>query len=625
MILTENSYESRNAPRIPKTSILIVDDERRMCESLKILFETEGYSIDIAETFREAMDCLENAKYDLIITDLILNQLSGFEVMDYVTVNCPETLIIAMTGHASLDSAIEAMRRGAYDYVVKPFNFDVMQLAVGRALDRIRLSRKVRQSEEKYQLLVDEINDGYFVLQDRRLVYLNKTFASMVDYRVEDLLGKDFTFLLDINNYPKLERIILDTSERTTQEELNLKTRKGSEIPVEVRIARAYIDDQLSLVGICHDISERQALWDKILRSEKLASLGGLIAGIAHELNNKLTPVLAYAELMEESDLGAKDRRRVDVIINSAESAKKIVESLLLFTRQEKPHKENIDINEVIICALNLLQYQFRNEKVGLRINLDTELPRLFADFHQMEQVFFNMAKNAFEAMEGQGGELEVRSSRVENNIVIEFADTGAGISSGHLSLIFDPFFTTKVEGKGTGLGLSLSHGIVQEHGGDITVSSIPGKTVFTVCLPLAVPITITGHNKEVLQIPDSRKTILVIDDEQSIALLLSELLEGRYDVARVFSGQEAVEAIAVQDFDLIISDIKMPGMDGMELFRWIESNKPGYKGKIVFTTGVVFDPQIQAFLKEAKTPCLTKPFKISSLLNAVETMLGTK
>lgn len=610
-----------SAPRI-----LVVDDERRMCESLKMLLEGEGYEIATAGSFQEGIACLEKCSYDLVITDLILHELSGFEIMDYVAANSRETLVIAMTGHATLDSAVEAMRRGAYDYVIKPFNFEVMRLTVSRALDRIRLSRRIKQSEEKYKLLVEEINDGYFVLQDRRLVYLNKTFANMLGYASDELMGRDFSVLLEMECYPKLERIVLNASDASGQEEFCLKTKDGTEVPAEIRITRAYIDDQLSFIGICRDISERKALWEKLLRSEKLASLGSLVAGIAHELNNKLTPILAYSELMEDSNLTPKDRRRLEVIAKSAESAKKIIQSLLLFTRQEKPHKEYIDVNEVINQALNLLRYQFDKDNIRLEVDLSPTLPNLFADFHQMEQVFFNIAKNAFEAIEDSGGELRVRSYRKEGDAIIEFTDTGAGIRPEHLRVVFDPFFTTKAEGKGTGLGLSLCHGIVQEHGGEINLTSIPGNTTFHVRLPLGVPVPLSADGQNLSDkghLGDSRKAILVIDDEQSIALLLGELLENKYEVARMSNGVEALEAMAGREFDLIISDIKMPGMDGMEFFKWIETNKPSYKGKIVFTTGVVFDPKVQAFLQRANAPYLTKPFKVAKLLETVETVLG--
>ncbi len=612
---------------MPTPRILIIDDERRMCDSLKMLLSGEGYAIDTADDCYGGIECLKSANYALVITDLVTPQLTGFEVMDYVSNHCPDTLVIAMTGYASLHSAVEAMRRGAYDYIVKPFNFDVMKLTVERALDRIRLSEKVKQTEEKYRALVDEISDGYFVLQDRRFVYVNKTFANIVGYGPEEIIGRDFSFFIDLASYPRLEQMVLgDGSQPYYQEEFFLKTRDGVNVPVEIRITRTYTDDQLSLVGICRDIRERKALWDKMMRTEKLASLGGLIAGIAHELNNKLTPVLAYAELMEDSDLDPQNRRRIETIAKSGMGAKKIVQSLLLFTRQEKPQKKYVDINEVIHNALNLLHYQFKDDNVALRVDLSPDLPDLLADFHQMEQVFLNIIKNAFEAMEGAGGELSVRSFKDDTNVIVEVTDTGTGIQPDTIPLIFDPFFTTKEEGKGTGLGLSLCHGIIQEHGGDISVTSGQGRTTFLIRLPLGKT---PAQQVQAQTAPDAdasvnpRKAILVIDDEPSIAHLLSELLEGKYDVSSMSNGHEALEAVATTSFDLIISDIKMPGMDGIEFYRWIEANQPSYKEKIIFTTGVVFDSKVQIFLEETRNPYLTKPFKIAKLMETVETALA--
>ncbi|MDI6789473.1 MAG: response regulator [Thermodesulfobacteriota bacterium] len=606
-------------------NILIIDDEKRMRDSLKVLLSGEGYEVETADNCQGGIECLKKGPYALVVTDLVTPRLTGFEVMDHVAKHCPETLVIAMTGYASLDSAVEAMRRGAYDYIVKPFNFDVMKLTVERAIDRVNLSRRVRKTEEKYKLLVEEINDGYFVLQDKKLVYANKTFAGMLGYKPEDITGRDFTYFIGLGTYPKFEQLLLTENGDSVQEEFHFKSKEGVDVPVEIRVTRTYTDDQPSLVGICRDIRERKALWDKIIRSEKLASLGGLIAGIAHELNNKLTPVLAYAELMGDSTLDPQNRRRIDIIANSAMGAKKVVESLLLFARQEKPQRKRIDINEVIHNALNLLQYQFKNEKIALRLDLNPDLPDIFADFHQMEQVFLNIIKNAFQAMDGTGGQLTIFSLSDEKDIIVEISDTGVGISPEILPIIFDPFFTTKAEGKGTGLGLSLCHGIVQEHGGEISVTSEPGRTTFQVKLPLNRPEV--NHGQYRYSSDDStekgvRKTILVIDDEESISLLLSELLEGKYEVARVSNGHEALKVMANKEFDLIISDIKMPGMDGMEFFKWIEANKPLYKRKIVFTTGITFDAEVHAFLESTKNSYLTKPFKIAQLMEAVETTL---
>ncbi len=610
---------------MPVPRILIIDDEKRMRDSLRTLLSAEGYEIETADSCQNGIECLKKNHYAVVVTDLVTPQLTGFEVMEYVVKYCPETLVIAMTGYASVDSAVEAMRRGAYDYIVKPFNFDVMRLTVERALDRVRLCEKVRNSEEEYKLLVDEINDGFFVLKDKKLVYVNKTFARMLDYEPEDIMGRDASHFLSSKAYPRFEQLVLNDNEHSALGEFHLKSREGADVPVEIRVTRTYKDDQPSLVGICRDIRERKALWDKIIRAEKLASLGGLIAGIAHELNNKLTPILAYAELMEGSALDAQDRRRIEVIANSAMGAKKVVDSLLLFARQEKPQRKYIDINEVVNNTLNLLQYQFKDDNITLKVDLSPDLPLLYADFYQMEQVFLNIIKNAFESMEGIGGQLIIRSLREGENILVQVSDTGVSISPEVLPVIFDPFFTTKAEGRGTGLGLSLCHGIVQEHGGEIQVTDEQGIKTFQIRLPLVKLESSDGQDKPLSGASREHKVrgaILIIDDEESITGLLDELLQDKYDVATVSNGSQAVEMLANREFDLIISDIKMPGMDGIELFKWIEAHRPSYKRKIIFATGITFDNEVHAFLEKTKNPYLTKPFNIAKFTETVEAVL---
>ena len=370
---------------------------------------------------------------------------------------------------------------------------------------------------------------------------------------------------------------------------------------------------------------------EQLIQSEKLSAVGQFVAGVAHELNNPLTAVIGFSELLQTAQTDEKTKGHLERIAKSAHRCHKIVHSLLSFARQEAPVRKLVDLHTVIDEVLEIMAYDLRTSNVSVVKEFAPTLPQIMADPHQLQQVFVNILGNARQAIEPiqQEGCIVIRTHSEEGWVVIEFQDNGPGIKPQHLARIFDPFFTTKPAGKGTGLGLSLSYGLIQEHGGKISAQSEPGHgATFLIELPVASNTT-PSVRRSGTPFPfaapgaPTGKTILVIDDEQWILDLASELLrtEG-HAVETASSGQQALELMARRKFDVLVSDWKMPGLNGIRLHEHLLATHPESAKRTLFMTGDVVSDTFQSFLAEHQLTCLSKPFAISEFRSAVARMI---
>lgn len=359
----------------------------------------------------------------------------------------------------------------------------------------------------------------------------------------------------------------------------------------------------------------------QLVQAGKLAAIGRLTAGIAHELNNPLTSVLGYAQLLQVARLDKQAKTDLDRIVEGAERAARIVRNLLTFARQQKPERRLIEINDIILSILDLKAYHLKVENVKVIKELARDLPPTVADPSQLSQVFLNLISNAQQAMVEAhgGGTLTVRSELVNGgDIRIEIADDGPGIPAEIIGRIFDPFFTTKEVGQGTGLGLSICYGIVQEHGGRIWVESQSSQgATFFVELPIITESQVeTTASARAKQQPILKgKRILVVEDEESIVALLRRILEEKgHQVDTASSGEEALEMIADSEYDLVISDLKMPGMGGYRLYEHLMATHPKLGQRMVFITGDMASPETRAFLAKTGNLYFSKPFDVANV-----------
>ena len=366
----------------------------------------------------------------------------------------------------------------------------------------------------------------------------------------------------------------------------------------------------------------------QLIQSEKLSAVGQFVAGVAHELNNPLTSVIGFSELLQATSTDPKQRDQLGHIARSAARCHKIVHSLLGFSRQHEPERKLVRLHEVADAVIEIVAYDMRVNNVELVRDYAPDLPPLLGDVHQLQQVVLNIVSNARQALETfrRDGHITLRTGATGDLVWLRIIDNGPGISPENLKKIFDPFFTTKPQGKGTGLGLSLSYGIVQEHRGSIRAESQPGLgTEFILEFPAADP----AADKPLLYRPDSRPPmparntatyhILAVDDEASILTLVQDILNSEgHRVETTGSGEAALEMILCNNYDLVVSDWKMPGLNGISLYQELLVRKPEAARRMLFMTGDVIKDSFQNFLKQHNRTCLSKPFALREFHAAI-------
>lgn len=371
----------------------------------------------------------------------------------------------------------------------------------------------------------------------------------------------------------------------------------------------------------------------QLIQSEKLSAVGQFVAGVAHELNNPLTSVIGFSELLQMTSTDPKQMEQINHINRNAIRCHKIVHSLLGFSRQHEPERKLVRLHEVADAVLEIVAYDMRVNNVTLVREYAPDLPSLLGDSHQLQQVVLNIVSNARQALESfrRDGKITLRTGVEGDRVWLRIIDNGPGISPENLKKIFDPFFTTKPQGKGTGLGLSLSYGIVQEHRGLIRAESQPGVgTEFILEFPIAstadaAPAALRPPSKPPLPLQPLTLHLLVIDDEESILRLVQEILSSEgHRVEAAGSGEAALQLILQQDYDVIVSDWKMPGLNGINLYHELLERKPAAARRMLFMTGDVIKDSFQQFLKQNGRTCLPKPFALREFHAAVAVILQT-
>jgi signal transduction histidine kinase len=364
---------------------------------------------------------------------------------------------------------------------------------------------------------------------------------------------------------------------------------------------------------------------ERLLQSEKVATMGSLLAGVAHELNNPLAILAGHAQLLRE---GAHDPalvRRAEKINEAATRCVRVVRNFLSLARQRTPERSNVWLKLVIEEAVELLAYELRTGSVEVVLDVAEELPQLWADPHQLHQVLVNLLANANQAMRRSPPPRRItitaRHDATHDRVRLEVADTGTGIPPEIKAKIFEPFFTTKPAGEGTGLGLSLCRGIIEEHGGTIEVDSEPGHgTRFVIELPVVAPPREAVQGKEDEASPAMvSKLVLVVDDESDVGGVIAEaVMRDGHQVDVASSGAMALEMLGKRPYEIVISDTKMPGMDGEALYAELGRRMPRLRERVIFLTGDVLSREKQEFLERTGSPFLAKPCDLDELRRLV-------
>ncbi len=366
---------------------------------------------------------------------------------------------------------------------------------------------------------------------------------------------------------------------------------------------------------------------EQLLQSEKMSAVGQLISGVAHELNNPLTAILGYTQLLESETLEPRVEEFVQKLRKQAQRTQRIVQNLLSFARQHKPKRVHVDLRSVLEDTIALRDYDLKVNNIAVEREFDPVLPSVVADPHQLEQVYLNIINNAADAMMdgGRGGRLRVSIFTENGSVVTSFHDSGPGIYD--TKHVFDPFYTTKGVGKGTGLGLSICYGIVKEHGGEISAQNhSSGGALLQVRLPVAVGEKPVTERDRIVARRESRLegSVLLVDDEEAVLDFEREVLSAAgLNVVTVTSGAEAVDYLKQEDFDVLLLDSKVPGSWSSEdVFHWMEQHRPELVPRTVLVLSNVSDPGVRAFVDATKIFCLVKPFEVSDLLAVARRVL---
>jgi two-component system NtrC family sensor kinase len=516
------------------------------------------------------------------------------------------------------------------------------------AIENARLYEQVKTSETRYRDLFANAYDLIFSLdRELRITSINNVGPQLIGYSETELVGRALADLSLADSWPTAQRQLANLISGRSIQPFELQLLRRDEETVILEVSARLVHDggrAESVHCIARNMTERRRLEEQLMRSEKLSAIGQLVAGVAHELNNPLTSISGFTQLMlRDKTMPAQVHEDLTHIYTQAERAGKIVQNLLVFAREHKPQRLLVDLNDVLKSTLSLRAYQLRVDNIKVDLQLDPNLPQTVADPFQLQQVFLNLINNSHQAIveRGDPGVLTLRSVQTasvasENGathvstIRVSVGDTGVGISRANLNKIFDPFYTTKPVGQGTGLGLSICFGIIQEHGGRIWAESeIGAGTTMFIELPLLAEATGVGHSPEGNQQITAgeaqiRCRVLVVDDEEPVALLLARLLRDLGHIPTVVtSGTAALDVVRREHFDMVLTDVKMPGMNGFELYQAIKERDPELSSRMAFITGDTMSPATQARIAQAGNPYLAKPFAIERLEGIVRALIA--
>ncbi len=516
--------------------------------------------------------------------------------------------------------------------------FELLGLLVGQMLTLVHLSsifqrrnsdlndllrqkdESLRTISESYKAVVDSSEDVIFILSGSDSV----TFCNQ---RLFSLLGNVPSKMQDIFDSDAMSRFREHLSEvhpgQSRDFEMNVSIGRTTGVIGQFFIKRLGTEQTLVVM---RDVTAKRRMEQRAMQTEKLTSLGLLTSGIAHELNNRLTPILGFADLINAKKLGEKDQKRLSVIINAANSAKHIVESLLKFSRNKPPEKIVFDMRDVIKRTVSL--YAPTVKKRGIKFICEDYPEPLFvrADMNCMEQVLVNFINNAIDAIDDQPGSICLTAYMKDRHVHVSIQDSGPGIPEEIMTKIFDPFFTTKPKDKGTGLGLSICYGIISDHKGEISLENTGQGALARIKIPA---MSADGHGEPTeakeeaspgikVQEPGKRSVIMVVEDEEDLLDLMVDTLSPFYEVMPFSNGQNAFDHLDERQWELIISDLRMPVMDGMELYRTVVQKHPWLKKRFMFITGDTYDYQIKEFLETTGATFLRKPFRIKDLREIV-------
>lgn len=640
-------------PGQPPLRALLVEDNPVDAELILMELARAGLRVEADHaTTATAFDArLNQGGYDIILTDYNLPGWSGLEAIRLARELASETPIIVVSGSLGDEGAVECLRQGATDYVLK-HRLEGLHLAVSRAVresamkqEAAQREKDLRESEERFRGTFEQAAVGMAHLTlDGRWIQVNQRLASLLGYLKAELLAIPALALNHASYADRPEalgRLVTDGSFPPAPQVSRLLGKDGSPIWVEITRSIVHLPDGAPhfLMAVIEDISARKQLETEFLQAQKMEAVGRLASGVAHDFNNLLTAIDGYGQLLLD-DLRDDDPHRADVqeILLAGQRAGSLTRQLLAFSRRQVMEVRVLDLGE-IIKGMEKMTRRLVGEHIEIASRHSGQLKPVRVDPGQVEQVLLNLIVNAADAMPKRGSlRIETMAERVETvtrlttgelepgeYITLSVSDTGDGIDPESAPHIFEPFFTTKAPGKGTGLGLSTVHGIVKQFGGNIAViGRAGGGTEFRIYLP-AVASTDGGRFTAPRKAGATAgsETILIVEDESPVRVFMRRSLEKQgYTVLEASNGREAILQITRSpgQIDLILSDVVMPQMGGVELIT--QAQATGTALRAIYMSGYANQDLHLLDLKRPGIGFLQKPFDSESLARRVRDIL---
>lgn len=613
------------------------DDADLVLREISRSFEVVHLRVETAEAMREA---LAQHPWDVILSDYSMPEFSALAALAMLHELNLDLPFIIVSGTIGEETAVEALKAGAHDFMAKN-RLARLVPAIERELAEARVRREhrraqeaLRESELKYRRIVETTQEGIWVIDaENRTTYVNRRMAELLGSTADALIGGSLFDFIDEEWTP----VALRNVERRRQgiaERHEFKFRRHDDSEFWASISANPINDEsgryLGTLAMVTDTTEQRKLQEQLLISERMASVGMLAAGVAHEINNPLTTVLGNLDLAGRDVADVVERvgdfgplrdlqNELHDAREAADRVRDIVRDLRVFSRTEEDKRGAVDVQRVLESALRMAWNEIRH-RARLVKNYG-QVPLVDANDSRLGQVFLNLLVNAAQAIpEGRADTNEIRvSTRVSDDgrILVEIRDTGSGISPDVMRRLFTPFLTTKPIGVGTGLGLSICHRIVTALGGEITVDSAPGKgSVFRISLPPARRDAADLSEPCETDAPVARRgRILVVDDEPHIVAMVYRIVSPDHEVETVTTAKAALTMIGSgRRFDVILCDLMMPEMTGMDLYTELRQVAPDQASKMIFLTGGGFTAGARAFLDEVRNLRIEKPFDVAGL-----------
>lgn len=621
----------------------MVDDEQLILQIISDIFSNEGYEVITALNCDRAINLLKDDVFHVVLTDIRMPEKNGINLLDSIRTFNPDIPVIIMTGYASLETAIEAVKHGAFDYLSKPLDFNKLKSIIKHAIEKYELLQENRRLMKELQ----DINTNLeFKIRDRTRELNNILFSTHESVMTTDMdlviksantqtlnifgkecIGSRLDELIEGINFRTVIPQILRYDSYSTNHVIKFDD-KYLEIVLSP-LVDSETGEKFGLTVVTEDITEKKKLEAQVIQSAKMSAVGQFATGLAHEFNNILSGIIGYTSFAFSRTSIESIRGDLKIVEKAAARASDLVTTLLSFSRNRDNKKQLASLEEVIEDAVKLIEHTFKLGGIQI-IRHHGKVPPIVMNAGEIQQVIINMALNSRDAMT-EGGVISIKTHVDGEYVMIGFSDNGIGIPAKNLQKIFEPFFTTKKSDdsrSGTGLGLSVVYSIIERHGGTIEVSSEIGKgTTFTISLPNIQRITDEMNASDQVGLDTARKTrrkgnILVVDDEEFVCNIIREaLVDFGHSVDIAHNGESALALLKKSHYDIVFLDLTIYGKNIIELFREIRFLVPA--SVIIIISGTPDEETVDKLMVEGAFSLIKKPFKMEEIRKTVERVLG--